>query len=426
MRLLRSMLGSLLCLLCLGAAVSAAGPTLTFQKIIGDMRGKQQPGQYLSVALDENGSCYLLSQPGRVAIFARDGKYLKSQQVPLAWPFEYRYLSASGTRVFGGDYREDYPWVFSPQRVGSEPGKFSQPSMVACDSTHQQLYVADTGNQRMQRFASENTEVPNMLLRLSGKPLGLAVRGTVLAVITDDQQLTLYDVTGAQPERMAGKKIEPGARCVALGPAQTVVVVYGYGYVKQYALTAEGIKEAVRVTTSAMDDWPHFYPAGVPLVSGPDGQIWFATDLLGKLLSLDPATDIISERGAVPWRTVALGFGNKGQLYVAGYATSNTAGPAITVYPNPARTLGDGAPYWKTGALYAERGVPIWGLLPDDDGSVYVRVVEEGYEKGWPTLAIKKITPEGTSTPVLEFKSLFAKRTKFGPSEANYALKFDA
>ena len=41
--------------------------------------------------------------------------------------------------------------------------------------------------------------------------------------------------------------------------------------------------------------------------------------------------------------------------------------------------------------LSKDPAVPIWGLLPDSDGGVYVRVVEEGYQKGWPALAIKKI-----------------------------------
>ena len=76
--------------------------------------------------------------------------------------------------------------------------------------------------------------------------------------------------------------------------------------------------------------------------------------------------------------------------------------------------------------LSKDAAVPIWGLLPDSDGGVYVRVVEEGYRKGWPALAIKKVYPDGRMEPFLDFGELYAVRRTFGPWECVYSLQFDA
>jgi hypothetical protein len=74
--------------------------------------------------------------------------------------------------------------------------------------------------------------------------------------------------------------------------------------------------------------------------------------------------------------------------------------------------------------LYQNSRVPVWGLLWDQDG-LLVRIVEEGFKKGWPALTIKRLLPDGQTRPFLDFGYLYAVRDKFHPSVATYAMKHD-
>jgi DNA-binding beta-propeller fold protein YncE len=420
-------LGGIAVLLALGGALpaGAAGPTLTFQKMIGDLRGRFLPHDLQSLAVDDGGSYYVMSNGGTVAVFDPAGNYLRTDTVATQWPYTYRYLCALGSRVFFGDAGKDYPWVFSPQRVGSDPGRFQQPTMATLDSTGAQVYVADTGNNRVQRFAVDQTDTPNLVIPTDTPPTCVAIRGQTLAVLMgpDNQTLTLFDLTNTPPTLLATRKLDSYARSVALAPNGGVIVAYSYGQVLRYAYANGALTDAGVLTRAAMDDWPRLFPAGTPMITAPDGQIWFATDVYGKLMSLNPATDTVTEHAA-PGRDLCLGFGPNGLLCAGGYPDAGQAGPSLAVVQPPALTKVGAVP--STGSLYKGADVPVWGILPDDDGGVYVRVVEEGWDKGWTALDFKKVYPDGTVKPWLDFGQLYAKRTTFPPPAAYYAMEFDA
>jgi hypothetical protein len=65
----------------------------------------------------------------------------------------------------------------------------------------------------------------------------------------------------------------------------------------------------------------------------------------------------------------------------------------------------------------------LWGLLPSADGGLYVRVIEEGYRKGWPALTFKRVMPDGRALPFLDLGELYARRRTFHPAEMAYSLK---
>lgn len=417
-------LRNLLPVLCLWLCFTPtfAAPTLSLERILGDTRGRQFPGQWLSVAIAPSGTAYLLANRGTVALYDAQGQYLRTERVPLRWPLTHKYLCPVGSRVFSGDARQDFPWVFSPERVGSDPGRFQDPSGVALDAAASQVYVADTGNSRIQRFSLDDSGAPNLVLPLPAKPTAVAVHELLLAVLTADQALSLYDLSGAEPQLRASLRIGADARRVALGPGGAALVVCQDGQVLRFTYAGGKLTDAGVLAQSAMADWPQVFPASVPLETGPDGNLWFATDTFGKLLSLDPVTDKITDRGPAPYRTLCVGFGTGHTLYLGGYPPAD--GASLTLLQLPA--LNNLRPFPTTGTLYRESGAPIWGLLPAPDGTVYVRVVEEGYQKGWPALALKRVSPDGKSQPFLDFGNLYGKRTTFAPSELRYAMAFAA
>ena len=61
-------------------------------------------------------------------------------------------------------------------------------------------------------------------------------------------------------------------------------------------------------------------PRPSPLATDPQGHVWFATDTIGRLLSLDPRTDVVRVRGELPWRAVAVAFAADGTCHVVGNA----------------------------------------------------------------------------------------------------------
>lgn len=401
-------------------------PRLSLAGIVGDVRGKGM--QNLSVAVTEEGAAYLLMSSGRVALFDPEGKYLRSRKLSLPWPQTYCYLAARGPRVFLGDYRKDYPWVFSPRRVGDRPGAFVQPAMAAADEQGR-LFVADTGNARVQVFAPGKTAAPEQVLPVPGKPKGLAVRGGRLAVLTADEMLIIFEPAAAGWSQRAAAKVGPGTAAVALGPKDALFVAFNTGPdrhdLKRYTLAGETIAESAVVAPSYMRDWPRFFPAGVPLTTGPDGRVWFGTDSHGKLLTLDPATDEVTEAGSGIPRALAVSFAPDGRVFAGGFPESGAPGARLRVYPKAGAIQGAGEAFPARGSLYGNRDVPIWGFLPDADGGVFMRVVEEGYRKGWPALTLKKVYADRTVKPFLDFGDLYAVRTRYHPSAMYYALEYD-
>jgi len=410
------------------AAVSPGEkPRLMFEKIIGDMRGLGMHN--LSVAVGDAGAVFLLMEEGRIAVFGPDGGYRKCLEARVTWPTADKYIAAIGGRILMGDYRQDYPWVFSAERQGEAPGRFKTPAMATLDAQGR-IYVADRGNGRIQIFDGANHLTPRRIVKLPGGagPLALALRGTHLAAITDRNSLLLLDLSDGTDRPVASLDIGTGARCVAFGAGESVFVGFNGGpdrySLRRYEHRAAALVEAGVVAPSYTAKWPNLFPAATPMVAGPQGQIWFATDLQGKLLSLDPRSDTVRERGVPPWRTVAVGFGHDGTLYTVGGSDKdgNSRIGAFRVSDEGLKPL-DATAAWPP--LCTEPNVTIWGLLPDDNGGVYVRVVEPGWQKGWPALAIKKVSADGTVKPWLDFGPLYAKRRAFGPWACNYSLQFD-
>lgn len=409
-------------------AIAANTPRLEFQKIIGDMRGKGM--QNLSVTVDDDGAAYLLMLGGRVAVFDPSGKYAKSLDAKLTWPYDHQYISAWGKRVLLGDYKKDYPWMFSERRAGDAPGRFKNPSMAAADKDGT-LYVADTGNSRIQVFDAGNETSPRQVIPLTAKPLKLAVRDRLLVVVTDDQTLRLLRLKDGTFDALTSTNIGPGAVAAALAPDHAALVAFNAGpdrnFLKKYQIDKESnkLKESATIAPSYIDQWPNLYPIGTPMISAQDGSIWFATSHIhGRVLALDPVTDKITEKILSLQYPLCVGFGSDGKVYVGGGAKSKSGGRIIQSVPlddlaSPATE------FPKDKDLYLEDNVPVWSLLPDKDGGIYVRVIEEGYQKGWPALTIKKVYADGTMKPFLDFGPLYAKRTTFHPSGAVYSMQFD-
>jgi len=259
-------------------------------------------------------------------------------------------------------------------------------------------------------LALENAAAESRPQRLSASapPEAAQDRGTLL----------VFDCAGGGDRPVASLDIGPGGHSVALGPKAMIHVAFNGGPdrydLRKYRIAAGRLVEVAVVARSFMAQWPNFFPAATPLATDPHGQVWFVTDSMGKLLSLDPRSDTVRERGDISGRALAIQFGPDGACHVVGNADGEGKMRINTyqVLPDGLKPLG--APVFKQ-TLSKEPNVPIWGLLPDNDGGVYVRVVEEGYQKGWPALAIKKVYRDGRIERFLDFGELYAVRRTFGP-----------
>jgi hypothetical protein len=423
-RLARFVCGPLCAVLaCAGIAVAVETPTLRFDKNIGDLRGRSVDN--LSVSVVGDGSVCLLMRCGRVAVFDKRGKYQRSLEATLSWPQDFIYLSAVGKRLLLGDYQKDFSWVYSDRRHGSQPGAFDNPSMVAEDDAGM-IYVSDTGNRRIQLFAPDNTRNPAAILSLSAKPGRIAVKDKNLVVATEDGSVVVYGRKDGSFSPRASQRGIAGVRSVCFGPDHSLYVAQTDS-LKRYA-PEKGkesvLQETATLAPSNLELWPNVFEDNVSMVSGPEDAIFFPSPQHGKLLVLDPTKDSIRECGSLPWRALAVGFAADATLYTADDA-ENDGGTRIRTFKwnhGQLSLLGTAS----KNPLYLDRNVPVWGLLPDNDGGVYIRVLEEGYQKGWPALTIKKVFANGQIKPFLDFGELYAKRTTFHPSAAYYSMKFDS
>jgi hypothetical protein len=411
-----------------GKTTSPGGPRLELAKIIGDMRGAGMHN--LSVTVADTGEACLLAEEGRIEVFSPGNAYRKCIAMKLVWPTADKYIVASDRRLLAGDYRLDYPWVFSPRRQGAAPGRFRNPAMATLDAKGR-IHVADRGNGRIQVFSGEDHAAPQQIVTMPGgvNPFALDLRGSTMAVLTDRNALLVFNRSTDADRPVASLDIGPAARSVAIGPKGTIYVAFNGGPdrydLRKYQLKAGVLVEVAVVARSFMAQWPRLFPAATPMASDPAGHVWFATDTAGKLLSLDPRTDTVRERGGLPWRALAIQFGADGACHVVGYADQGgkVRVNRYQVRPDGLKPLG-AVPPEQT--LSKEPAVPIWGLLPDSDGGVYVRVVEEGYQKGWPAFALQKVYPDGRMKPFLDFGELYGMRRTFGPWEGIYSFQFDA
>lgn len=411
--------------LAFASAALAQAPGLKLVGYVGDLRGRGLDN--LSVTVTADGRSYLLMRSGRVATFDAGGKYLGSQQVTLRWPQENHYLASDGQRVYLGDLRDDCPWALEARRTGNAPGQFQGPRGLALAPSGE-LIIADTGNRRLQVFAPRQTDRPQAVLDLPARPLAVACGGKEVAVLADDEHLRLFTLTaGGLTAGLVGS-VGPGACSAAFAPDGSLVVAYGPAGgdgLRSYACVAQELRSVATLAPGAAAQWPGYFPTAVPLSTAPDGQVWFATDLRGSLCSLDPATDTITERVTGLPRPLAVAFDAVGRAYVTGYPTRGaSARQQLLVLPE-LRT-GAAQPFCAADVPLTTENVPLWGLLPEADGSVLIRVVEEGYRKGWPALALRRVYPSGDMKPVFDFGELYAKRRTFPPWEMQYSLEHDA
>jgi len=100
-----------------------ATPILRLESIIGDARGRGLDNVHVTVS--ETGHLYLLMRSGRIAVFGPEGAYQQSLNSPVGTSWN-GYLTEQGGRLFLGDYRSDFPWVFDDRRQGEAPGRFLQ------------------------------------------------------------------------------------------------------------------------------------------------------------------------------------------------------------------------------------------------------------------------------------------------------------
>ncbi len=192
------------------AASPDGKPQLAFEKIIGDMRGLGMHN--LAVAANDAGEVFLLMEEGRIAIFGPDGAYRKCLEARLAWPTADKYIAVLGGRILLGDYRQDYPWVFSAERQGELPGRFQSPAMATLDAQGR-IYVADRGNGRIQIFDAQNHVTPRRIIKLPGGagPLALALHAKQLAAVTDRNSLLLLDLSDGADRPVASLDVGAGA-----------------------------------------------------------------------------------------------------------------------------------------------------------------------------------------------------------------------
>jgi hypothetical protein len=394
-------------------------PELELATIIGDGRGRSiEP---VDVGLADDGTVHLLMRNGRVAVFDRDGGYLRSLRSPGATPGS-SYLASRGMRIFLGDDREDFPWVFEERRQGDAPGYFNKAGRVVADD--RRIYVADRGNNRLQVFARENTDLPVAILDLDAQPVALTVRDRLLAVADNQRKLSLYEMADDGFSPLDSFRILDGATSLAIAVDGAVFVAYHHGHnhsLRKYARKADTWSEARIIAPSLHELWPDYYPNHTPFTLGPDNQVWFGTDLHGAVLSLDPETDRVAARLTGLHRPLALGFDSAGVVYVGGYPRPGQKGPEIRRFAPDGKDLGLFGP----DVLYPSTHAPIWALLPAPDGGLYARIVESGYRKGWPAFTLKKVDAAGTAKTILDLGSLFAVRTRFHPTSSIGNFVFD-
>lgn len=113
-----------------------------------------------------------------------------------------------------GDGPPEYVTAFGEQ--GKEAGKFDQPAGVAVDSSGN-VYVLDTGNNRIQRFDPEGNRIddwggPGSDQKLFRNPLRIAINaeGIVWIADTDNHRLQSFDSKGRFLSEVGSLGNEPG------------------------------------------------------------------------------------------------------------------------------------------------------------------------------------------------------------------------
>lgn len=398
-----------------------AKPSVVFEKAIGDIRGLGF--ENLSAAVAPDGGIFLLSADGRLSEFAPDCRYKRSFKAQVSWPNDKFKVDIVNGMILVGDSAKDYPWAFDGRRAGSEKGRFLKASDVVEDEAGN-IYVAETGNSRIQVFSPSNIELPSDVVELKAKPQRLAVSKGCLAVAFSDGSLSIFRKENGVFTSFCQAKPGP-LKSLRFTPSGALLLA-SQDDLKLYSIESDGLSTALKLSSVIAPSWRTKWPSlllnPVPFCKAPDGSICFASSPEGSLLALDPATDAIAERKGLPRSVRAICFAKDGAL-LAGCDGPKDGEKSLMKFKLGSSAL-DPLGSFSGKPLYAEAGVPVWGLLPDPDGGVYVRVVKPGHDKGWPALDIDKVYSDGHSKPFLSYKSLYAVRSVFGPWEGYYSMKF--
>ncbi len=127
---------------------------------------------------------------------------------------------------------------------GSQPGQMDHPMGVALGPDGR-VYVADTGNERIQIFTSDGRVLGNWPLGSGARPVALAVRADDAILVADytGDQVLVVDQRGQVVQRWGGTGSAPGSfrgpSGLALTPRGAVIVVEFMGQRVQ-ELDAEG------------------------------------------------------------------------------------------------------------------------------------------------------------------------------------------
>lgn len=395
-------------------------PSLVFEKCIGDMRGLSRDN--VSVTVTKQGRIALLMASGRVAIFNPDGTYRHSLQMDLSrldWHHRFRYLAADGETLMAGTSEEDAPWVYAPARCGNSPNQFQQPSQTI-RAEDGRVFVADSGNKRIAVYLPNQFDEPQQLISVSFPPIFLAVKGELLAV-GDGNSFTIYTLKENQTTLLNHTSL-PKLRGLALFDLnEPAVLAITEDALLKYSINAEKSAKPSVLSPSYRTRWPQMFPSEVAMTVGNDGCVYFSAEDEGRLLALNPADDSIREVGVLPKKTKAIAQGADG-VWFSGRNSGHRGDARIWAHPNNNGQLGEVTAYG--GVLYDEPNVPVWSILPDS-GGILVRVLETGYQKGWPAFNILRVMPDGSVQPFHDFGHLYGHRATFSPWELTYSIKHD-
>ncbi len=415
-------------LLLLFSASAVAGettPSLTFVKQIGNAQGRSLNN--ISVDTGAEGQAYLLQSSGRIVVFNTDGAYKKSLHADLQrlnWRHRQRYLAHNNAYLLTGTCEEDYPWVYAADNAGVTPGRFSNPQSARADRDGY-VYVADCGNKRVQMFSPQDHTTPVQIIPLSFQPVVVAVGdfdGMRLLAVGGNAGFELFSITETEATSLAKHEI-PSLKALTIGgPFDSHVLAATSDSLLSFTLEDNELVEGEIISLPYNDQWPNVFRWNAAFVKAADGRIYFPTDTDNRLLALDPAADVITVAGKLPYRTKAIAFGPSQTLHSSNYEKLR-GGHIIHKFTPSGNSLMPAGDLVNT-PLYANDHVPVWGMLWHQDGML-VRVLEPGYQKGWTALAIKQITADGQLKPFLDFGQLFAIRTRFSPWEATYSFKHD-
>jgi DNA-binding beta-propeller fold protein YncE len=169
-------------------------------------------------ASDENSGPWAHGNPPRPAV---NGQF--RQPTDVAWDRQGNILISDGyinSRV--AKFNKNGDWVGQWGRPGNGPGEFNTPHSIATDA-HDNIYVADRGNRRIQVFDHNGSFIREMKIDVPASP---------------DAQPWM----GSRPGPEASPTMQPGAPwaiCITPGPQQYLYTADGFPG-RVYKLSLDG------------------------------------------------------------------------------------------------------------------------------------------------------------------------------------------